>query len=706
MVIFRQNIAIFGRVIAHAASSYMEAEEADEVAEASALVHHDDSHSLTLLVGEVHVQTNAWSQVAQVPTDLTPENFEQGCPVHQALAIERNPDSEFARKIFAVRCPAVSHAEGVQGCVMLLMFEVNGDAATVDPIMSMSDFTTALQADEISIVGGPSSPKPTQKPATAKQLSDFTAIGTRVRIAFGTGTPSNPLLWYGGTVDEVQDDGTVGIACDDGTEEMYTVKELQEALDAGGFDSLDAARGGIVANEAGHVAAEGFAWCTEGNQSVKKRKKVGVLLGATGWLLGGDMTYQQFIVNPAAFETDAESDHEDEGRRTRSGKTDQTQQDKKGFHTFRRGDIVVSKKEGQASANVSSLTFPPKGPKFLVLQEVASGLFFIGKYTEWQRKVKVAGSNPDDDDNVETMAAADVATMVVAQSESDALKKMTTRGKVEGASHTVSQYGPPSVEVAAKRRMAEERKNNNKKGTLQPQPRGGGRGAGQGAARGGRKKKRDRDPINLEDDADPPKRNASTDAATQALLAANEQNKDLAAKLAAMKRRLDEQAKAQQLGTPIAPQTVKAVPLLQPESSLNAPSGLYTKPRETDLPPGWKAARDSDGLVYYSNRKRGLSQYEHPNECCTSDSPPLPPPSARRPRIAQPDDRGGPSQLSPNRHAQPQLSPVPRWGDNQRRDRIAWIMGALPYIKDDDKKADLHGELATLQRQEAARFGY
>ena len=685
----------------------MEAEEeADEVAEASALEHDDGSHSLTLLVGEVHVQTNAWSQVAQVPTALTPENFEKECPVHQALAIERNPDSEFARKIFAVRCPAVSHAEGVEGCVMLLMFEVNGDAAAVDPIMSMSDFTTALQADEISIVGGPFSPKPTQEPATARPLSEFTAIGTRVRIAFGTGTPSNPLLWYGGTVDEVQDDGTVGIACDDGTEEMYTVKELQEALDAGGLDTLDAAHGGIVSNEAGHVAAEGFAWCTEGNQSVKKRKKVGVLLGATGWLLGGDMTYQQFIVNPAAFETDAESDHEDEGRRTRSGKTDPNQQDKKGFHTFRRGDIVVSKKEGQASANVTSLTFPPKGPKFLVLQEVASGLFFIGKYTEWQRKVKVAGSNPDDDDNVETMAAADVATMVAAQSESDALKKMTTRSKVEGASHTVSQYGPPSVEVAAKRRIAEERKNNHKRDKPQPQPRGGGRGGGRGAARGGRKNNKDKT-IDLEEDADPRKRDASTDGATQALLAANEQNKDLHAKLAAMKRRLDLQGKEQQLGTPIAPQTVKAVPLLQPESSQNTPSVVqYTKPRETDLPPGWKAARDSDGLVYYSNRKRGLSQYEHPNECCTSDSPPLPPPSARRPRIAQPDDRGGPSQLSPNYHAQPQVSPVPRWGDNQRRDRIAWIMGALPYIKDDEKKADLHGELATLQRQEAARFGY
>lgn len=33
-------------------------------------------------------------------------------------------------------------------------------------------------------------------------------------------------------------------------------------------------------------------------------------------------------------------------------------------------------------AYVSSLTFPDKGAKYLVLQEEASSLFFIGGYTE------------------------------------------------------------------------------------------------------------------------------------------------------------------------------------------------------------------------------------------------------------------------------------------------------------------------------------
>ena len=123
----------------------------------------------------------------------------------------------------------------------------------------------------------------------------------------------------------------------------------------------------------------------------------------------------------------------------------------------------MSRKDAQAVGRVSSLTFPLKGPKYLVLQEVVSDLFFIGRYTEWERKVKEAGADPGDDDKVETMAAAEVATMVAAQSQSGALKKLTTRVKLEGASHTVSQFGPPSVEVAAKRRMSVERKEKAKK---------------------------------------------------------------------------------------------------------------------------------------------------------------------------------------------------------------------------------------------------
>ena len=41
-----------------------------------------------------------------------------------------------------------------------------------------------------------------------------------------------------------------------------------------------------------------------------------------------------------------------------------------------------------------------------------------------------------------------------------------------------------------------------------------------------------------------------------------------------------------------------------------------------------------------------------------------------------------------------------KFEDKQRQERIVAIKAMLPFIRDDEKKAELHGELATLQRQE------
>ena len=59
-----------------------------------------------------------------------------------------------------------------------------------------------------------------------------------------------------------------------------------------------------------------------------------------------------------------------------------SKQDQLGLHTFRRGDKVVYKSNPKAIAFVSALSFPKTGPKYLVLQEEASSLFFIGGYSE------------------------------------------------------------------------------------------------------------------------------------------------------------------------------------------------------------------------------------------------------------------------------------------------------------------------------------
>ena len=82
-----------------------------------------------------------------------------------------------------------------------------------------------------------------------------------------------------------------------------------------------------------------------------------------------------------------------------------------------------------------------------------------------------------------------------------------------------------------------------------------------------------------------------------------------------------------------------ALPALSPTEALQLPHGT-PQPRGANhpgLPEGWKMARDGDGHVYYSNKKRGLSQYEHP-DASDGDSPPLAPPP-RRPRTPALDHR-------------------------------------------------------------------
>ena len=431
-----------------------------------------------LRCGDVNVSTPAWSQLAKVPTALTCENYEARCKEHTAVAVELYQDSEFTQKLFAVRCPAVSHGEPdkAAACVMVLLFRPNGEAFHPEPLLTLAAFIGYVKDATIRIVGGPQSPEPAAESVLPKP-ADFQVKGMRIRMAYGAGTADDPVLWYGGTVDEVRDDGSIGVACDDGTVEYYSVTELQQSLQAAGLATLDVAHGGLVANDSGCLAAEGFAWCDVGhNQYSKTKKVVGVLMGATGCVLGGDMMYQEFHLHAASLKAEVEEKPEEEGRRTRNSKADAQQpsmQDRLGLHTFRRGDLVTFSKDADAVARVSSLTFPPKGPKYLVLQEVASDLFFIGKYTEWTRKVKTAGADPNDNGSVESMGDAEKAVLAAAQNDSDALKKLTSKSKVEYASHTVSQYGPPSVEVAVKRRTTEEKKKDKEK-----EKGGGGNGKG------------------------------------------------------------------------------------------------------------------------------------------------------------------------------------------------------------------------------------
>ena len=70
------------------------------------------------------------------------------------------------------------------------------------------------------------------------------------------------------------------------------------------------------------------------------------------------------------------------------------------------------------------------------------------------------------------------------------------------------------------------------------------------------------------------------------------------------KAREEEQRVARELGSP---------PLPPPQ-------------RPSQLPPGWKQAKDEQGQVYYYNKSLNITQYDQPS---IVDSPPMRPPQAR-----------------------------------------------------------------------------
>ena len=200
-------------------------------------------------------------------------------------------------------------------------------------------------------------------------------------MAYGTGTATDPIFWYGGTVGHVNEDGARVIACDDGCVETYTLKDIVASSQAGGFEVLDASVGGVYRNISGSAKAECIAWAKIG--SANKSRIVGVLLGADGVIGGGTQLYQSFVVHADAFAMDEPGEGNVSTRaREKEQENLTSKQCQLGLHTFRRGDKVVYKSNPKAIAFVSALSFPKTGPKYLVLQEEASSLFFIGGYTE------------------------------------------------------------------------------------------------------------------------------------------------------------------------------------------------------------------------------------------------------------------------------------------------------------------------------------
>lgn len=131
------------------------------------------------------------------------------------------------------------------------------------------------------------------------------------------------------------------------------------------------------------------------------------------------------------------------------------------------------------------------------------------------------------------------------------------------------------------------------------------------------------------------------------------------------------------------------------------PTGVA--PREAPLPPGWEAARDPNGVVYYYSHALGISQYEHPRVGAVGE------------KVAEPADvdvsgpeafYGGAAapqaevrkqpQAEPRRqHAEPSREP-PRNGDTEPRQ---WADDGGRDSVEDVRAADFSGKGARAKQK-------
>ena len=150
-----------------------------------------------------------------------------------------------------------------------------------------------------------------------------------------------------------------------------------------------------------------------------------MLVGITGDNLLQEPLYAEHHVCASVFPHSDDAVEPGRGARRRSGVVASggpTVQDRLGFHSFRRGDIVrfTNALEGEsAEAWVHSFMYKPaangaQGRKCLVLFEPDSSVFFVQNTPSWSRVCKDAedGFDCDDDARAAVIDAADSETMI------------------------------------------------------------------------------------------------------------------------------------------------------------------------------------------------------------------------------------------------------------------------------------------------------
>eukprot|EP00965_Chrysotila_dentata_P166757 5506618-Pleurochrysis_carterae.AAC.1 len=171
--------------------------------------------------------------------------------------------------------------------------------------------------------------------------------------------------------------------------------------------SVEFAAPGLVESIPGVPKAAAFT-TVEGGRGGSK--VVGVLVGeVNGEKIAGERYFESHHVCVAAFGTPV--------ARTRRGQSERGGlQDRLGFHTFRRGDIVKYSSKLETDPVYKAVVFgtllPEKkeseqGRKVLILYDSSTSHFFLGQWTEWERVHSVTNPASLEDNETATSLDAD-----------------------------------------------------------------------------------------------------------------------------------------------------------------------------------------------------------------------------------------------------------------------------------------------------------
>ena len=147
--------------------------------------------------------------------------------------------------------------------------------------------------------------------------------GLRVMMAFSGGDPPR-TSWFGALAGRTLQAG-IEFAFDDGELKLFNMEQLEADFKGGMLEALDASKGGLVDGDADSPAAARFVRVG--------RKSAGVLVGQSEVrLVFGLPVFMSFYVDRAGAFPPADTARRSSGPSV---------QDRLGFHTFRRGDIVA-----------------------------------------------------------------------------------------------------------------------------------------------------------------------------------------------------------------------------------------------------------------------------------------------------------------------------------------------------------------------------